>query len=158
MRPNFDWRRRRAVCDETPMRPGREAITPSHYQTLAALRRALRKFLRFSEEAARGAGIPPQQHQALLAIKGYPGKEPASIRGLAEYLQVKHHSAVGLVDRLAQRGLVRRRGSKKDRRRLELHVTVRGEALLRRLSVAHLAELRQMRPDIHRILELVDSA
>lgn len=139
------------------MRVRREPISLPHYQTLAALRRALRRFLHFSEEAARGAGIPPQQHQALLAIKGFPGDEPVSIRALAEHLQVKHHSAVGLVDRLAQKGLVRRRASGADRRRLELHLTARGEALIRRLSAAHLSELRQIRPELRRILELIES-
>jgi len=134
----------------------RNTITLAHYRTLAILRKALRAFLHFSQEAARGAGLPPQQHQALLAIKGFPGREYVSVRELAGELHVKHHSAVGLVDRLARRGLVRRRASGGDRRRVEVHLTPRGEALVRRLSAAHLEELRRIGPQLRRILELIE--
>ena len=72
-------------------------ITKAQYESLAALRYALRGFLRFSRDAARAAGIPPQQHQALLAIKGYPGREKVTIGELAERLHLRHHSAVWLV-------------------------------------------------------------
>lgn len=133
-----------------------KSITLAHYQTLAALRRALRRFLRFSQEAARAAHIPPQQHQALLALKGGPPGGCLSMRELAEHLYVKHHSAVGLVDRLVRRGLVRRKTSAADRRRVELRLTVRGEALIRRISAAHLEELRQIRPELRRILRLIE--
>ncbi len=133
-----------------------QKITVAHYRTLAALRRALRRFLHFSQETAHTAGIPPQQHQALLAIKGFPGRDYASIRELAEHLHVKHHSAVGLVDRLSRRGLVRRQPSEKDRRQVEIRLTARGEALLRRISAAHLEELRQIRPELRRILEVIE--
>ncbi|PTX97832.1 MarR family transcriptional regulator [Opitutus sp. ER46] len=132
------------------------AITKHHYETLAAWRYALRRFLRFSQDAARGAGIPPQQHQALLAIKGFPGRDFATVGELAERLMLKHHSAVGLVDRLAKRGLVRRRVSTTDRRRSEVRVTARGETLIRRLSAAHVHELRNLRPELRRLLDLVE--
>lgn len=132
-------------------------ITQAHYETLAALRYALRRFLRFSHEAARSAGISPQQHQAMLAIKGFPGRDHVSVRELAERLYVKHHSAVGLVDRLAHRGLVRRRPSHEDRRRVEISLTARGEALIARLSAAHLQELRQIRPELRRLLDSMDT-
>ena len=95
--------------------PPTRRITKSHYELLSALRHALRRFLRFSEEAAHAAGLEPQQHQALLAIKGFPGRDHASIGELAERLQVRHHSAVGLIDRLARRGLVRRAPAAADR-------------------------------------------
>ena len=131
-------------------------ITVAHYRTLAALRHALRRFLHFSQETAHSAGIPPQQHQALLAVKGFPDRDYASIRELAEHLHVKHHSAVGLVDRLARRGLVRRQPSATDRRQVEIRLTARGEALLRRISAAHLEELRQIRPELRRILEVIE--
>jgi DNA-binding MarR family transcriptional regulator len=131
-------------------------ITQAHYEMLAALRYELRRFLHFSQEAAHAAGIPPQQHQALLAIKGFRGRDYVSIRELAERLQLKHHSTVGLVDRLGRRGLVCRRPSQADRRRVEVSLTARGEALLARLSAAHLEELRQIRPELRRLLDSMD--
>jgi DNA-binding MarR family transcriptional regulator len=131
-------------------------ITQAHYEMLAALRYELRRFLHFSHEAAHAAGIPPQQHQALLAIKGFRGRDYVSIRELAERLQLKHHSTVGLVDRLGRRGLVRRRPSHDDRRRVEVSLTARGEALIARLSAAHLEELQQIRPELRRLLDSMD--
>ncbi len=83
-------------------------LTKREYETLAAFRFSLRQFLRFSEEAAKSEGTTPQQYLALLAIKGYPGREWATVGELAERLQVQHHSAVGLVDRLAGEGMVSR--------------------------------------------------
>jgi DNA-binding MarR family transcriptional regulator len=132
-------------------------VTQAQYETLAGLRHALRRFLRFSQEAARTAGIPPQQHQALLAIKGFPGRDHVSVRELAERLHLRHHSAVGLVDRLARRGLVRRARSQADRRRAEVRLTARGEALIQRLSAAHLAELREIGPELRRLLSATDA-
>ncbi len=128
-------------------------LTKSHYESLAGLRQALRRFLHFSQEAARGAGIPPQQHQALLALKGFPGREEATIGELAEQLHVKHHSVVGLVDRLVRRGLVRRGASMEDKRRVIVSLTARGEALIEKLSASHLAELRQMAPELRQWLD-----
>jgi DNA-binding MarR family transcriptional regulator len=129
--------------------------TQQHYATLAAWRHALRQFLKFSQTAARSAGIPPQQHQALLAIKGFPDRDYVTVGELAERLDLKHHSAVGLVDRLAQRQLVQRDASTSDRRRIEVRLTRRGEALIARLSAAHLRELRQLRPELERLLAAV---
>ncbi len=131
-------------------------IAKSHYETLAALRQALRRFLRFSQAAARRAGIPPQQHQALLAIKGAPDRDHLAIGELAERLHLRHHSVVGLVDRLARRGWVRRVPSPADRRRVEVRLTARGEALIQRLSAAHLAELRELGPQLRRLLAMVE--
>lgn len=135
----------------------RRTLNAAHYRTLAALRRALRRFLSFSHAAARDAGLPPQQHQALLAIKGWPDESPITIRGLAEHLGLKHHSAVGLVDRVCRRGLVVRRPSKTDRRRVELQLTSRGEALIARLSSAHLDELKRIDPELRALLALLGS-
>ncbi len=137
------------------MAASRPPITLAHYRTLAALRRALRQFLRFSQDAAREAGLPPQQHQALLTIKGFPERDYVSVRELAEHLFLKHHSAVGLVDRLAQRGLVRRQVAKSDKRRVEIRLTARGETLIRKISAAHLEELRQIQPELRRILQIM---
>ena len=130
-------------------------IAKRHYELLALLRYKLRGFLQFSGEAAAAVGLTPQQHQALLAIKGFPGRDRVSVGDLAERLHLKHHSAVGLVDRLAARQLVKRTPAKDDRRRVEISLTARGEALLGKLSAAHLAELRQQGPELRRLLELI---
>ncbi len=137
------------------MKAARGSITKAQYELLAALRRSLRRFQRFSHDAARAAGLTPQQHQALLAIKGSPGRDYLSVGGLAESLQVRHHSAVGLADRLARRRLIRRSQSSVDRRRIELRLTREGEKCIERLSAAHLLELRQLGPGISRLLESV---
>jgi DNA-binding MarR family transcriptional regulator len=131
----------------------RPAISKSHYELLAELRYTLRRFQRFSQEAAVEAGLTPQQHQALLAIKGFPGRDYVSIGELAERLQLRHHSAVGLVDRLVRRGLAKRVHADGDRRRVEVRLSVRGEAKIERLSAAHLGELRQLGPSIRAVLE-----
>lgn len=133
--------------------PSVSRLEKPHYELLAAWRHALRSFHRFSREEARAAGLTTQQHQALLAIKGFPGRDYVSIGELADRLQLRHHSAVGLADRLARRRLVRRDPSATDRRRQELRLTAQGERLIGRLSAAHLRELRQLRPELRRLLE-----
>ncbi|MGE5594681.1 MAG: MarR family winged helix-turn-helix transcriptional regulator, partial [Hyphomicrobiales bacterium] len=104
-------------------------------------RHELRRFLSFSEKAARQAGIEPRQHQLLLAVRSLRGREVASISTLAEMLQLRHHSTVELVNRLQAKGLVRRQRSEKDRRKVVVCLTPEGESVLRQLSVAHRAEL-----------------
>ena len=127
-------------------------IRKSQYELLAELRRSLRRFHRFSQEAAGAAGLAPQQHQALLAIKGFPGRDYASIGEIAESLQLRHHSAEGLVNRLVQRRLVRRVPSDTDGRRVNVRLTAGGEACNEGLSAAHLRELRHLGPGIRRLL------
>lgn len=133
-------------------------LTKAHYELLAGLRHALRRFQRFSQDAARASGLTPQQHQALLAIKGFPQRDFVSVGELAERMQLRHHSAVGLVNRLVRRRLVRRAPSSADRRRVEVRLTPRGEARIERLSAAHLGELRQLGPEIRRLLEMMGGA
>lgn len=130
----------------------RAQITKSHYESLAALRYALRKFLNFSQAAAVRSGLTQQQHQALLAIKGFPGRDYVSVKELAERLQLRHHSTVGLVDRLTRGRLVIRAVSATDRRRVELRLTARGEKVIEQLSAIHLQELRQVGPELHRLV------
>lgn len=128
-------------------------ITQAQYQTLAELRYALRRFLRFSETAAHAAGVTPQQHQAMLAIKGFRGRDPITIGELAERLQVLHHSAVGLVDRLVSEKYVRRLPGQEDRRKVCLALTPRGEVILGKLSTAHREQLKRMGPQISHLLK-----
>lgn len=129
-----------------------QSLSKEQYETLAAFRFALRRFLRFSESAAASAGCTPQQYQALLAIKGFPGRESMTVRELAERLQIKHHSAVGLIDRLAAERLVARCPSGEDRRRVQIRLAPRGERVIQRLAPAHREQLRRMGPEISRLL------
>jgi DNA-binding MarR family transcriptional regulator len=105
------------------------------YETLADLRYHIRRFLRIREEAARAAGIEPQQYLVLLQIKGLAQRRPATIGALTERLQIRHHATVQLVDRLAQRGMVRRRRAEVDRRGVVVQLTARGEVTLRKLAL-----------------------
>lgn len=123
-------------------------ITKSDYQALAAFRYALRQFLRFGEEAATEVGLTPQQHQALLAIKGYPERERMSIGALAERLQLRHHSVVGLVDRLTQQKLVTRTHDESDRRHVYVALTRHGAEVLDRLATVHRGELKRVGPQL----------
>jgi len=129
----------------------------SQYEVLAAFRYALRQFLHFSEEAAHQAGITPQQHQALLAIKGFPGRDSVTVGELAERLQLRHHSAVGLVDRLVAENWVSRVPSGQDRRQVFVRLTRHGENILQRLSYAHSEQLKRMGPELMlRLKQLAD--
>jgi len=121
-------------------------LTLSDYQALAELRYQIRCFQRFSEDAARQAGIEPQHHQIMLAIKGRPAGEQARIGYLAERLQVQHHSAVELVDRLVKKGLIARTRSSQDRREVFVKLTARGERVLAELTLHTRAELRSAAP------------
>ena len=128
-------------------------LNQAQYETLAAFRYALRQFLHFSEAAAHAAGITPQHHQALLAIKGFPGRDRVTVGELAERLQLRHHSAVGLVDRLVAEKLVARAPSTADRRQVFIALTSRGESVLAKLSSTHSQQLRRMGPGLSRLLK-----
>lgn len=130
-----------------------QALSKADYEALAAFRHALRRFLDFSGEAAKEAGLTPQQHQALLAIKGFPGRDRVTIGELAEQLVQRHHSTVGRVDRLEALGLVRREADPADRRRAMVALTDRAEEVLAGLSTIHRAELRRLRPSLAALLE-----
>ena len=117
------------------------AISITEYQTLAEFRYQLRRFLRFSEQAARAAGLEPQQHQLLLALMGLPEGKKATIGTLAERLQLAHHSTVELVDRLVERGFIQRSRDEADQRKVLVTLTPQGEEVLRNLSLSHRDEL-----------------
>ena len=134
--------------------PSIESIEDKDYEVLADFRYQIRRFLHFSEKAAHTAGLEPQQHQLLLAVRGATasGEEP-SIRILAERLQIQHHSAGELVDRLEERGMVARSRSRNDRRQVLVQLTERGQAELEKLSLCHLAELRNNAPALVEALQ-----
>lgn len=120
-------------------------LAPRDYVALARFRAVLRAFLRSADAGARAAGLTPQQHQLLLAIRGRPGREWAGIGELAAALQVRHHTAVGLVDRCAALGLVRRSASPVDRRRVRVLLTAKGARSLERLTQRTRRELLGLR-------------
>ncbi|HEY4740274.1 MAG: MarR family winged helix-turn-helix transcriptional regulator [Candidatus Acidiferrales bacterium] len=131
-------------------RPSRERF---NFEALADFRYAIRRYLNFSERNARAAGLEPQQYQALLAIKGVPVSQTATVGVLAERLQIQHHSAVELMDRLEKRGLVRRTRSRVDRRQVLVQLTPTGERKLKRVSLPHRDELRTAGRRLLRALE-----
>lgn len=111
------------------------------FETLADFRYQIRKFLRFSEQVTRKAGITPLQYLMLLNIKGYPGREWATIGEIAERLQAQHHGVVALVSRCEKMGFVERRRSTEDRRRIEVRLLAKGEEYVERLANAHRVQL-----------------
>jgi DNA-binding MarR family transcriptional regulator len=128
------------------------------YRALARFRRALRRFLAFSEQAAREAGVTPAQHQLLLAVRGHDGDGPPSTSDLAAALQLKVHSVVELIDRAERAGLVARHQDPADGRRQLVTLTDRGRDVLRGLAAAHRAELRRVRRELLDALRELDEA
>lgn len=114
-------------------------------EELARFRYQLRRFLRFSEQAARAAGVTPQQHQLMLGVAGFTGRGWANISELAEFLQERHNAVVELVNRAAKAGLVRKQADAGDRRVVRVELTPRGRAILMRLSAQHRRELQRIR-------------
>jgi DNA-binding MarR family transcriptional regulator len=130
----------------------RATLTPAQYQAIAAFRYELRRFLAFSEAAAAKAGLPAQQHQALLAIAGYSGEGRPSVGEIAELLLIAPHSGAELIARMEEAGLVKKSASPRDRRRIELAVTRKAETILHRLTAAHLRELSSLEPALARAI------
>ncbi len=123
-------------------------IKLSDYQALAEFRYQVRRYLHISEQAARADGIEPQQHQLLLAIRGAPDGEEPRISYLAERLQIQHHSAVELVDRMVKKGLITRTRGESDRREVHVHLTVQGDRVLTDLTRHMRAELGLAAPSL----------
>jgi DNA-binding MarR family transcriptional regulator len=128
-------------------------LSSEQYRSIAAFRHQLRRFLSFSEAAAAAAGLPTQQHQALLAIAGHIRSEPPSVGELAEQLIIAPHTAAELVSRMVEAGLLTKSPSTVDRRRQELLLTPQAEALLARLTAAHLQELRSLKSALLQALD-----
>jgi DNA-binding MarR family transcriptional regulator len=125
---------------------GATDLTDGEYRDLLAFRTAIRRFLRWSEQQATALGITPAQHQLMLAVRGHPGALGPTIGDAADSLLLRHHSAVGLVDRTVAAGLVERRADPEDQRVVRLRLTALGARRLRQLSGLHLAELRRTMP------------
>lgn len=129
-------------------------VAPDDYDALADFRYLLRKFLRFSREFLKANGdLTPEQYEALLAVRAFAAVGGLTISQLSERLQVKHHSAVNIVDRLAKRRLIIRETAANDRRRRHIQLTPKGEKLIEQLAAAHRNEIRIRSPEIIKALE-----
>lgn len=134
-------------------------LPAAEYARLLEFRVGLRRFLRWSAQQAAGAGLTPAQHQLLLAICGHPGSRGPSIGEVADYLCTRHHSAVQLIDRAEQLGLITRsRSHGGDRRVVRLALTKAGQGKLAQLSAAHVEELRRLAPLIDALVDTPDTA
>jgi len=120
-------------------------MSKAEFEALAQFRYQLRRFLRFSEEATRRKGVTPLQYQLMLQIKGFPGREWATVVELAERLQAKHHGVVALISRCEKAGLVVRNVSRSDMRLVEVQLTAKGEHCLEQLARLHRAEHLSLR-------------
>ncbi|MGH6965500.1 MAG: MarR family winged helix-turn-helix transcriptional regulator [Phenylobacterium sp.] len=144
---------------EPKRRASRRKLTTPDYQALGAFRHALRKFLAFSEAGSDAMGLTSQQHQALLAVRAHSGTEAMTVGELAESLLIRNHSALGLAERLIERGLLRRAPSPQDRRRVLLYLTVDGARHLEGISRNNLGQLKSTLPvftDLLRALEQLE--
>lgn len=124
------------------MKPSR--LDKKDYEALSEFRYQLRRFLHFSETAAREEGLTPLQYLLLLHVRGFPGRDWATVGELAERLQLQHHGAVALLSRCEEAGLVLRRKSETDRRQVEVHLTRAGARHLEHLAALHHAELESL--------------
>ena len=125
---------------------GRDALSDESYARLLQFRTGLRRFERWSEQQAAAAGLTSAQHQLLLAVRGHGDRRGPTVGDLSEYLLLRHHSVVELIDRAVAAGLVRRRPDPDDRRLVRIRPTAHGTAVLRRLTRAHIAELGRLAP------------
>lgn len=124
-------------------------LQPADFEALAAFRYAMRKFLSFSKQALKAeANLTPEQYEALLALKVYSGESGMTIGQLSERLQVKHHTAVSLVDRMEKLDYVRRESSNADRRQVFVQITTAGSRLLSQVAVLHRREMRIRSPEM----------
>lgn len=128
-------------------------LDDADYQRLLLFRTGLRRFLHWSEQLATEAGLTPAQHQLLLAIRGHADPRGPTVGNVAGYLRLRHHSAVGLVDRAAEAGLVLRRQDQADHRVVRLVLTAKGSLLLRQLTTLHLEELARLGPQMRPMWE-----
>jgi DNA-binding MarR family transcriptional regulator len=132
-----------------------ETLSPADYSALSRFRYQIRRFLHFSEEAARSEGLEPQQHQLLLAIEACDEPIGPTVGYLADQLLIRHHSAVGLLDRLEEHGFVQRIRGEEDRRQVRVRMTPAGSKKLHRLTHLHRDELRRSGPELVTALRAV---
>jgi DNA-binding MarR family transcriptional regulator len=130
--------------------------TDEDYRRLLELRTGLRRFLRWSEQQALAAGVTPAQHQLLLVVRGHPNERGPTVGDVAAYLLLRHHSAVGLVDRAEAAGLITRNSDPDNPSAVRLRLTDHGKAQLEALSELHLEELGHLAPTMHALWDALD--
>lgn len=133
----------------------RKPLAKPEFEKLSEFRYQLRRFLRFSEEAAQAEGLTPLQYQLLLHIKGFPQRDWATVGELSERLQMHPHGAVTLISRCESMGLVERATGREDRRQVEIRLTLEGERRLSRLAELHRTELQSL-GSVFRVADLLD--
>lgn len=133
----------------------REVMQKKDYEALAVFRYAIRKFFMFSEQESSKLGLSMRQYQAMLTILAFPGREEITMGEMAEWLQIKHHSAVGLVDRLESQNLVKRKRDKNDKRVVCIGLTRKGERILEKLAALNKQELKKLKPQIRQLSDLL---
>ncbi|HLH07669.1 MAG TPA: MarR family transcriptional regulator [Terriglobales bacterium] len=136
----------------------KDNISAQDYRATAEFRYQIRRFLRASEQIARSFGMNPQQYQLMLALKGLPEDRVATVGEIAERLQIQHHSTVELADRLAAKGLIRRKRDSEDRRQVLLELTAKGDKTIKELAIHHREELRSNGPELVSALKNVLSS
>jgi DNA-binding MarR family transcriptional regulator len=134
------------------------SLSQEDFTHLLELRTGLRRFLRWSEEQAKAAGLTPAQHQLLLAIRGHPNPDGPTVGEIADYLVLRHHSAVGLIDRAVAEGLVERNPDPGSRSVVRVTLTDKGAAKLGELSAAHLEEITHLAPTMRTLWEAIDQS
>ena len=122
----------------------KSTLTDEEFQRLLELRTSLKQYLRWNEHAAKDAGITPAQHELLIAIKGHPGQQGPSISNIAQYLLLRHHSAVGLVDRAEKAGLLIRKTDGDDRRVVRLRLSPKANRVMDKIAALHAEELARL--------------
>jgi DNA-binding MarR family transcriptional regulator len=147
---------RAAAAQRKPRLPAR--LDSHEYEQLAAFRRALRGFLRFSEVEAERSGVTAQHYQALLTVRACPGDKRVTINDLAQQLMIRHNSAVGLVNRSTRQRLVAREAAAEDGRKVHLRLTAKGDRVLERLAEVHREELRRIAPQLEELLQEIGRA
>jgi DNA-binding MarR family transcriptional regulator len=134
------------------------ALSQADFNHLLELRTGLRRFLRWSEEQAKAAGLTPAKHQLLLAIRGHDDPSGPTVGEIADYLVLRHHSAVGLIDRAVADGLVRRNRDAQTKSVVRITLTPTGEERLDALSEAHLEELAHLAPTMRALWDAIEQA
>jgi DNA-binding MarR family transcriptional regulator len=134
------------------------ALSQEDFTRLLQLRTGLRRFLRWSEQQAKAAGLTPAKHQLLLAVRGHPNPSGPTVGEIADYLVLRHHSAVGLIDRAAADGLVRRNADPRSKSVVRITLTSAGIDKLDRLSEAHLEELAHLAPTMRALWGAIEQA
>src|SRR5437764_12698538 len=134
------------------------ALQQSDFEHLLELRTGLRRFLRWSEEQAKAAGLTATKHQLLLAIKGHPDPAGPTIGEVADYLVLRHHSAVGLIDRAVRDGLVKRNPDPSSKSIVRVTLTQAGADKLEELAEAHVQELAHLAPTMRTLWQALEQA